>query len=315
MRCLTLAEQLRVRGHETHLMSSTTTIDWLVDEIRKSGIVVHSCELDSLPAVAIKSIQPDWLVVDSYRIDANSISLLASEVPTLAIFDGDDRGINATLYLEQNLGSESAIRPAGREDRYLAGAQYALVREAVLDAERAKPWVIHQPPRVLCFMGGTDPTQSVVGAVSAINALDQDIELTAIAPVHLHKLVEASVTNSRIKLRLLAPTPELPSLLGQTDVVVSAAGTSTWDICTLGIPAVLVAVVENQRDPLREVIDRGLAIGLDVVGADSNALMKISESIGRLLDHPDLRERLSRESRLVFDGGGARRVAERLEHR
>jgi UDP-2,4-diacetamido-2,4,6-trideoxy-beta-L-altropyranose hydrolase len=313
MRCLTLAQELRRRGHDTHLMTGPIAIEWLLVEIRKSGILVHSCDPNALPSSQIKALQPDWVVVDSYLIDAVAISALAQEIPTLAIFDGDDRGIDATLYLEQNLGAESSRRPTGTEGRYLAGARYALVRDAVLQAARAEPWMMHRPPTVLCFMGGTDPTQSVVGAVRAIDELAREVELTAIAPPSLHQTLHKVVTSAGTTLRLLAPSPELPSLLARADIVVSAAGTSTWDVCTLGIPSVFVAVVENQAGPLREVIERGLALGVDVVEAGTSSLSDISGSVALLLDDGHLRERLSKASRMAFDGGGARRVAERLE--
>jgi spore coat polysaccharide biosynthesis predicted glycosyltransferase SpsG len=97
------------------------------------------------------------------------------------------------------------------------------------------------------------------------------------------------------------------------DVVISAAGTSAWDICTLGVPAVLVAVVDNQRKSMRQAISGGLALGLDIVAGGPETLAEVAQLLGRLLDEVALRRSLSVASRLAFDGNGASRVVTAVE--
>ncbi len=67
----------------------------------------------------------DVLVLDSYELDpAGAGALRAAGVLTLAIVDGDTRGQDADLYLDQNFATDLAV-PAGR---LLAGSGYALLR-------------------------------------------------------------------------------------------------------------------------------------------------------------------------------------------
>ncbi len=58
------------------------------------------------------------------------------------------------------------------------------------------------------------------------------------------------------------PTATLPALIAAADLVVSAAGTSTWELCCLGAPSALVCVVDNQRESYHRVVAAGLAAGL-----------------------------------------------------
>ena len=313
MRCLTLSAELTSRGHDVALLTGPIEIDWLREAVLAAGVAVYECAFDSLPREPIRDFAPDWVIVDSYRIPAALVSEVARHAPLLAIIDGDDRGIDASLYLDQNLGAESRHRSAITADRVLAGSQFALVRRRVIEAMRPEPWRIHPPrPRVLCFMGGTDATGSVVGVAAAVAALDRPLELTVVAAAPHHPAIERAVSD-RARLHLVLPTPELPELLADADIVVSAAGTSAWDICTLGIPAVFVGVVDNQRESLRELVARGLAFGVDTTDSTSGGLEQVGIDVGALLDDDDLRERLSRRSRAEFDGRGATRVAERLE--
>jgi UDP-2,4-diacetamido-2,4,6-trideoxy-beta-L-altropyranose hydrolase len=311
MRCLTLAAELIRRGHQVGLLTAEVEIDWLRVAILESGVTVYECEIDRLPLNEIRKIGPDWLIVDSYEIPAETISHVARHVAVLAIVDGDARGIEASLYLDQTIGADNSqsLLPGN----VLAGSRYALVRRQVIDAARSRPWELHQStPNVLCFMGGTDATQTVVRVAAAVASLARPLTLTVVAAESQHGAIE-SVVHDPARLRLVLPTPELPRLFADADIVVSAAGTSAWDICTLGIPAVFLAVVDNQLAGLSEIVSRGLALGIDTVRSGHEVLRELEKDLARLLDDDALREQLSRNARSEFDGQGASRVAERLE--
>lgn len=313
MRCLTLAEELMTRGHEVHLFTGAVSIDWLRDAIEASGVITHQCIADDVPLAAILNLVPDWLVVDSYRIDAGAISAANRSVPVLAIIDGDDRTIEATLFLDQNLGAETLYQDRESSHRYLAGSHFALVRNAILAARRDEPFKLGQgEPRLVCFMGGSDPSGSIVDVVRSLDEISPSVRLTIVAPVRLHDSIRG-VLSYPSRAEILALTTELPLLLADAEVVISAAGTSAWDVCTLGIPAVLIAVAENQQLSLHEAVSRGLALGVDVVAGGDDAVDSVGEFVSSLLRDDSLRVRLSMASRAAFDGRGSHRVVARME--
>lgn len=312
MRCLTLAEELLRRGHEVHFVTQPIPIPWLNRVVAGSGVIVHVAESRAVSVEQISGLQPDWLVVDSYEIPSADISSANEVIRVLAIVDGDDRGIDATLYLDQNLGAEERL--TSRDERFLCGSRFALVRQAIVRARRNEPWNVETPKKVVCFMGGTDPFGGIVSVAGSIAHLERDIDLTVVAPDHLHSAVRSAVSQTT-RLTLLPLTPSLPSLLAGADIVVSAAGTSAWDICTLGIPAVLVAVVENQRTSFRAATSRGVAIGVNAIDKGTAALSNVGPMVEALLDDRELRRRVSDAALETFDGEGAGRVAARLESR
>jgi len=313
MRCITLAEELRSRGHEVHLVTHELAIDWLSTAVAASGVTVHPSALDTLSTSQVVELHPDWVVVDSYRIPAREISLANDAVPVLAIVDEDTRDIRASLYLDQNLGAERVRRPSWMEPRMLAGAEYVLVRDAVLEARRPEPWLIQGGrATIVSFMGGTDPTGACTHVVRELVHADVEADLVVVAPGEQHEAIR-SLLAGRSGAEVLLPTPDLPQLFARADIVVSAAGTSAWDLCTLGVPSVLMAVVENQSPSLAEAVARGAALGLDVSDDVRSLVGRLGALVITLLSEEATRHRLSMTSREIFDGEGKSRVVDRME--
>ena len=44
-------------------------------------------------------------------------------------------------------------------------------------------------------------------------------------------------------------------LISNSDLVITAAGTTVWEICCLGVPSVLVAVEDNQLQSIQKFIE------------------------------------------------------------
>jgi spore coat polysaccharide biosynthesis predicted glycosyltransferase SpsG len=91
-------------------------------------------------------------------------------------------------------------------------------------------------------------------------------------------------------------------------VVVSAAGTSAWDVCSLGVPALLLAVVDNQEFSLEQIAAHGLTLTNNLSGAGEEKATELSKQITRLLTDQDLRNQLSATALSYFDGLGRDRV-------
>lgn len=313
MRCLTLAEALCARGHAVSLMASIIEVPWLRERLLRQGVEVISCEPDSLDVTTILELAPDWVVVDSYWIDPGAISGLSELVHCLAIIDGDDRGIEASLYLDQNLGSESLDWPEGIRPRLLSGSRFAMIRDDVLEQRRGQPALIrHTPPKVLTFMGGTDPNGVVEDVVMGLVTAEPDMDLTAVCSASTFDAV-AAIAADRGWISVVEPTATLASLLGGADVIVSAAGTSAWEVCALAVPAVTIGIVDNQREGLAQIRRHGLALTIDAIDGASAEREQVAESVGRLLVDGDLRRRLSTACLAYFDGAGKHRVVEAME--
>lgn len=313
MRLLTLSEALREAGHDQVLMTAGIDVPWLADAVAASGLDMVPAGRDRLDSELLGPFDPDWIVVDSYQIPPAQITAAAARHPLLLFADGLTRGARATMLLDQNLGAEE--RPLGDAGGalQLRGSRYALVRSDFTSRVPAAPeHVRHDPPRVVVVLGGTDADDRTVEIARACAPLGGAAAFTFVAQTRQHDTLAA--IGGTAGWRILPPTPELPALLAGADVVVSAAGTTAWDVCTLGIPTVLLAVVDNQQESVAAATSAGVALGADIVGRPLDAAW-LARSLSSLLADHALRARLVAACRAHFDGQGARRVAAALaEH-
>ncbi|MET7750432.1 spore coat protein [Micromonospora sp. NPDC005367] len=318
VRSLALGEEFLARGARVELFGSVESVGWAAAQLAARHVPLHPGP--QTPAELVETAHRhrlDVMVLDSYELDpAGAGALRAAGVVTLAIVDGDTRGQEADLYLDQNFGTRIDAPPS----RLLAGAEYALLRDSVVAARPpvTPPAAAVARPRVLAFFGGTD----AVGAAPALTRLlfgtGLPMELTVVVGRAEIGAELAEVTRGPDQsLRPIPPTDALPALIREADLVVSAAGTSTWELCCVGAPAALVCVVDNQRESYHRVVAHGLAAGvgeLPELTAEGPAGWAARASADRilsdLLTSPDRRATLSARAWSAVDGLGRRRVAD-----
>lgn len=314
MRCLSLAEKLLERGHQVHLLTNESNITWLETSIDNSGVKVSRVVADSFQLDALQQFSPDWAIVDSYQIAAEEISVVNSTIPVLAIIDSDSRGITATAYLDTNLFAEKLSWPEGVTERLLAGSNFSLIRNQVMNQHRFEPWKLaSHPAKLLVFLGGSDPYDYSPLVAKALSSLEVDFEATFIAPERLHETVKLALGESLSKVNLIGPTPTLAAYYRDADVVISAAGTSSWDVCTLGIPSLLLAVVDNQQFSLAQIAENGLTLTNNLTDGNPGKVRELADQIASLIGNLPLRERLSKAALKYFDGRGRDRIVDFLE--
>jgi spore coat polysaccharide biosynthesis predicted glycosyltransferase SpsG len=253
----------------------------------------------------------DVVVVDSYVIAADDVSRLNELIPVVAVIDGDDRGIRAATYVDSNLGAESWPYPPHVAARLWGGSRYVLVRRELRDLHRGPPRTLPASPTVLCLMGGSDPTGAMPRVAASLGSLPERVELILVTARAWQDSVREAV-GSRSNTSVVAPTPMLSDLLGRTDLVVSAAGTTAWDICTIGMPAVFIAIVANQRPGLNAIAAAGVASTIDA-SDDPGAIAAVSGLVDDLLADAALRAAYAARCSELFDGRGAERVADAME--
>jgi spore coat polysaccharide biosynthesis predicted glycosyltransferase SpsG len=282
--------------------------------ISAKSFIRHDVQPHSLDAFLVDQIDPDWLVVDSFEIPSILVGALRSRTRVLAIVDSDSRSIDADIYLDHNVGAETLTWAPNVAANILAGSRYALVRESIRDAKRNDPWALRSDsPQILAVMGGSDPTGMIVEVARALAQTEYQFTATLICTPLWRTDVDRLISGYS-NINILEPTKDLPALLGQADLAISAAGTSSWELCTMGIPSVLIEVVDNQTEPLTKMVSGGLVLGVvpSTTGLE-NISHEIRVTVERLIDDVDLRRSLSDHCLANFDGGGASRVVAEME--
>lgn len=339
VRCLALAEEFLARGADVTVFGTVERLDWATAELAARGIPLLPGPDSAADLVeAARRHHLDVLVLDSYELDpAGAGAVRAAGVHTLAIIDGDSRGQVADLYLDQNFGAElgsgaesPGLGPGARlpepgstaelPGRLLAGSGYALLRDAVISARPpvAPPATAVSRPRVLAFFGGTDAVGAAPVLTRVLAATGHPMDLTVIVgrPEIEAEVDDVAPGRGQI-IRAVPPTTSLPALITEADLVVSAAGTSTWELCCLGASSALVCVVDNQRESYTRVVRHGLAAGLGELPeltaggvAGRAARAAAARTLHGLLSSPQRRATLAARAWSTVDGQGRARVVD-----
>lgn len=290
VRCVALAEELVGRGEDVCFLGDLGGLDWAESQLDRR-------KLPLWPAHAAWQLDLDAVVLDSYTLPPDEgARFRAAGVTVLAIVDGDHRGQVADVYLDQNLGAEKLRPDLPPGSVRLAGAPYVLLRDQVRSAARVAGDGV---TRVLCFFGGTDAGGLVPRLVRMLGAIDAPFAATVITandiPLPAGKAIEQS-----------PPTDRLPDLMAAADLVVTAAGSSVWELLHLGVPSAVTYVADNQWIGYDALVSAGLAAGLGPGVAIEESTQLLEALIGRA----DLREPYGSAGRGLIDGRGRERVAD-----
>jgi UDP-2,4-diacetamido-2,4,6-trideoxy-beta-L-altropyranose hydrolase len=317
MRCLALAQAWQdAGGRVTFVMAESTPAieERLRNEgvglVRIDGVVGSDFDSEQLVALA-RTHDPSWVIVDGYEFGSGYQRALKNERLNVVLIDDNGRAgtYAADVVLNDNLHAQECLYQNREEHtRLLLGTRYALLRREFVSA--AAPRKISPIGRkLLVTMGGSDPDNVTCRAMEAIEQVAiENLDVTVVAGgsnPHLASIAR-SVAESRHRCRILSNVTNIQELISWADLAISAAGTACWEYCALGLPAVLVAVAENQI---------GNANALHVAGAAKLAsggsrfvVGEIAQLITRLANSASERQSLSRTARTLVDGGGAARV-------
>jgi spore coat polysaccharide biosynthesis predicted glycosyltransferase SpsG len=317
MRCLALAEELRGRGAEVLFVSDSQTVPWAHDQILSRGLAIEPAVWTPDEHLRLSSrLGLDAVVFDSYDLDpAVYAAVRRAGLPTLAVVDGDLRGAEADVYVDQNLGSEldSPELPAG--STRLAGLDYVLLRDEVLALRPAQPPEpgVAATPRVFAVFGGTDAYGAGPHAVAALAATGLPFDATVVAPrPELVEAIRAVPLAAGQRVESIGPTSRLAAEVVASDLVISASGTSTWELLCLGAVAGLVCVVDNQVMGYRRTVATGAAAGIGVLSQLGRDPAQAAPVLRRLLTDATERSRLAAAGWRLVDGKGRVRVADAL---
>lgn len=339
MRCLTLAERLRVEGSECHFICRNHPGN-LIDAIRTRGFTVSvlptlashaqiaqsdhapghaawlgcSWEVDAKETTALlDTLSPDWLIVDHYSLAHGWESAVSRQGMRLMVIDDlADRPHQCELLLDQTLGRSAEDYQAwvNKGCAVLVGPEFALLRQEfpalrTYSLNRRKHPVLQ---KLLISMGGVDQPNATTRVLSALHdcSLPSSLEITVVMGQHAPWLTQVREQASRIHwpTTVLVNIMDMAKHMAESDLTIGAAGTTAWERCCLGLPALIVILAENQRQGALALQASGAALLINDVPSINQRLPVLLDEIGK----PERLKQVALASSGITDGDGARRM-------
>jgi UDP-2,4-diacetamido-2,4,6-trideoxy-beta-L-altropyranose hydrolase len=323
MRCLALAQAWQDAGGRA-VFAALEIPSAILSRLQAEAVDVAAISADAGSAqdaeqtlAVAKEHEAEWIAVDGYQFGAGyQSSLKAAGVKVLFLDDyGHARPYSTDMVLNQNVSAdEAAYSDRASYTRLLLGPKYALLRREFSGWREWAREIPAQCRRLLVTMGGSDPQNVTSRVTEALRLARLDVETTVIAggsnPHSEH--LQNVAAKSGLRVNVLRDAVNVAELMASADAAISAAGSTCWELCALGLPALLIDVSANQTPLAVELARRGCAVH---VGSHDVAPEKIADALRRLGANQPLREEMSRRSRELVDGEGARRVVSALRNR
>ena len=317
MRCASLADALRERGHTIDFVSRGLPAH-LADDLRGRGhgLVALASDLVSEAEDAAESLRragaADWWVVDHYALGQPWEHAVRRGSVRLLAIDDIGRPHDSDLLLDQNLHGtpdsryEALVPPHCTR---LLGPRYALLRAEFAHARSAVAPRDGRVNRLLVFLGGMDAdnvTERVLLAVRAARLPDVGVDIVVGAghpALGRIRALAGELPNACCHVQ----TSRMVDLLTRADLAVGAGGTATWERCALGVATLALCIADNQRG----LLDAGSRAGILYVpdSADQHDPVALATHLRALVGNTALRRWLSRNAYECVDGQGAHRVA------
>ncbi|MDD2976745.1 UDP-2,4-diacetamido-2,4,6-trideoxy-beta-L-altropyranose hydrolase [Aquabacterium sp.] len=347
MRCLTLADALKARGARSLFVCRThhgNLIDFIVSrghevvglpaqarandmaptephksEPRHALWVGASWQLDAQQTIdALNGRHVDVLVVDHYGLDARWEARLRPLCSRLfAIDDLADRPHAVDMLLDQNLGRVAADY-VDSKCRLLIGPRYVLLRPEFAAwrerglARRSAPFI----RQVLVSMGGVDAANATCKVLDALSfsALPHNCRLIVVMGSQAPWLEQVRVSAARLpwSVDVKVGVSNMAELMAASDLAIGAAGSTSWERCALGLPALMLVLADNQREAAAALEATHAARSVEL---DEHLPDTLRVFIDTCLSSPDALASMSHSAASIVDGLGVERVIAALaEH-
>ncbi len=319
MRCMSFAYAMQDQHMECIFYTAEEAAGKLLEEKGFCSKILHTdytrMEME-LPLLK-QMLQDDGcglVLVDSYQITQKYINELMKCCPVYYMDDTGESRLQANGIIDYNiygpdLGYEKWCRP---ETDLLLGVEYAPVKKVFIET----PYRVRDKvSKIMITMGGSDAL-NIAGRLSErlLKCLAEDVGIDVICGrfnPHLDVLKKMEEQNSRI--HIMVDVPDMWNKMAAADLVVSAAGSTMYELSAMGVPTVCCYYVENQRRIAEAFASEvGMLSAGDFVADSESVLEILCMEINRLVSDTGARKELSERMMQVIDGRGPERLAKKL---
>ena len=332
MRCLALADAMQDRGSEITIISRYMPAaliaqvtgrghQFFLQDTQDEGqeSVAHwNVEFDILQTLDIlgRVGRFDVMIVDHYALDYKWEQVVRQMVDLIVVIDDlADRRHECDVLIDQNCYPDLELRydalvPSACVK--LLGPKYAMLRSEFESARQTPDSRDGSVRRILIFFGGTDAGGETIRSLQVLKEIARhDIALDVVVGAANTRALEVKALCSHMEnTHFHCQVDNMSVLMENADLCIGAGGTTTWERCCLGLPAIVIAIADNQRPGAEELARRGVVIYLG--SSENSAVPVLKDAINLALHNPYLLTSLTEKGRALIDGRGLQRVLKNI---
>ena len=252
----------------------------------------------------------DIAVTDSYLADLQRYRQI-SDAAKLSVYLDDNNRLDYPrgIVVNGSINAESLGYRKSEGSEYLLGAKYIPLRKAFWDIPGKT--IGDNVASIMVTFGGDDVRNMTPNVLRLL--------VEKYPGISKHIVIGKGYPNTdRIKaaadektvLHYYPDAEGMRDIMLTSDIAISAAGQTLYELARVGVSAIAVIVADNQINNVQGWEKNGF-----VVNAGWHNAPDVSEKINdglKLLEERSVRERMSKAGRRLVDGSGAERVVEAL---
>lgn len=333
MRCLSIADELRIVEREIVFILADNSMASVIENRGYKVIILNSDyqnlinELDQLINI-INTEKPSTIILDSYYVTMTYLEHLRKLTRTVYIDDiasfpyPVDLLVNYNIYAFE-MNYDNLYKNVDDKPTILLGPSFIPLRAMFRNLERHKQKEKVQD--VLISTGGSDSLHISLSLLRNILKCNDMLYRYHFLLGALNKDKEEiyNLSDKQSNIILHENVTDMKSLISSMDIVVSAAGSTLYEICACGVPMITYVLADNQISGANSFNNMGLAINIGDLRNKSGKLdidcelnmdsvEAIIKTINELANNYKLRCEMSAEMQKIVDGLGAERISYKI---
>ena len=250
------------------------------------------------------------LILDSYILSQEWENRVRPYVKRLIVIDDlMDRKHSCDLIIDQNLHTQMNSlynKSVPKNCVKLLGPDYAILRNQFI-AQRKYAKIRSLPIKnILVSFGGTDNENHTLHALTSLKKLNSDVNVNVVTgTANIGKKIIKNFCKKNFNYNYFEQVENMAKLMQVADLCIGSSGTTTWERCCVGLPAIAIVASNDQKDIASAVSKNKCIINLGKIKKSDNVnYVRLMKN----LKNSEL-QNMSRNCMKLVDGKGAARIS------
>ena len=323
IRCMALADTLQ-KNFKINFISRSLEGN-LISDIQDKGFGIfrfysNSEKIDekndaqkTISLIKKHSGQKNILIIDNYQLSKKWETYVKPFVHKLIVIDDlPNRSHNCDLLIDQNLhtkvnGLYKGLIPSNCIK--LIGPKFSMIRKKFRMLKKSVKPRTFPIKKILVSFGGSDAENQTLIALNSIKKMNRKIDVdVVVGKANKCKKTLKIFCNRNNHFTYHEQIDNIADLMLSSDLSIGSSGSTTWERCILGLPAIVSISSNDQMDIANSLSQKKCIINL----GDAKKLKEANYiNIITNLKKNDLRN-MSKNSMDLVDGNGTQRILKHI---
>lgn len=320
MRCISIAEAAVQLGGEVLFIVSDHQSDELLNKYGFTSIVLESDYIileQGIDKVLETLSENDVLLIDTYSRTTEFLTALRGRAFTVYIDDMGKEVFNVDCiicYAPYYKMFDYEIRYKYSNTSFLTGTKYAPLRKEFKNCIQKQ--IRKKIKKILIVSGGTDVYNIIPKFIDTLLYIDRhekQYTITAICGMfcnYYHEIRE-KYDFLDVNVNVISSTPNIIDYFIESDLVISASGSTLYEICATGTPAISYSISEDQIYNATTFSELGVIPYLGDIGQGNVIYDNLLPCIIDLASEIK-RKKISSKMKRIVDGYGTQRIIKEI---